>query len=77
MNVHINSYNDSQLELEIESYDKRRDAIFSIPQEKQRKVEEFGVANFYGWSEDKARQVSSKERDQLAAFLIKKGFNLG
>ena len=77
VNVHINSYNDSQLELEIESYDKRRDAIFSIPQEKQRKVEEFGVANFYGWSEDKARQVSSKERDQLAAYLIKKGFNLG
>ncbi|GIR55544.1 MAG: hypothetical protein CM15mP62_30150 [Rhodospirillaceae bacterium] len=77
VNVHINSYNDSQLEPEIESYDKRRDAIFSIPQEKQRKVEEFGVANFYGWSEDKARQVSSKERDQLAAYLIKKGFNLG
>ena len=77
VNVHINSYNDSQLEPEIESYDKRRDAIFSIPQEKQRKVEEFGVANFYGWSEDKARQVSNKERDQLAAYLIKKGFNLG
>ena len=77
VNVHIDSYNDSQLEPEIESYDKRRDAIFSIPQEKQRKVEEFGVANFYGWSEDKARQVSSKERDQLAAYLIKKGFNLG
>ena len=77
VNVHINSYNDSQLEPEIDSYDKRRDAIFSIPQEKQRKVEEFGVANFYGWSEDKARQVSSKERDQLAAYLIKKGFNLG
>ena len=55
----------------------KEETLFSIPQEKQRKVEEFGVANFYGWSEDKARQVSSKERDQLMAYLIKKGFNLG
>lgn len=77
VNVHINSYNDTQLEQEIDSYDKRRDSIFSIPPEKQRKVEEYGVANFYSWSEDKARQVSSRERDQLATYLIKKGFNLG
>ena len=77
VNVHINAYNDTQLEQEIDSYDKRRDSIFSIPPEKQRKVEEYGVANFYGWSEDKARQVSSRERDQLATYLIKKGFNLG
>ena len=77
VNVHINAYNDTQLEQEIDSYDKRRDSIFSIPPEKQRKVEEYGVANFYGWSEDKARQVSSRERDQLANYLIKKGFNLG
>jgi len=77
VNVHINAYNDTQLEQEIDSYDKRRDSIFSIPPEKQRKVEEYGVANFYSWSEDKARQVSSRERDQLATYLIKKGFNLG
>ena len=77
VNVHINTYNDAQLEQEIDSYDKRRDSIFSIPPDKQRKVEEYGVANFYGWSEDKARQVSSRERDQLATYLIKKGFNLG
>ena len=77
VNVHTNTYNDAQLEQEIDSYDKRRDSIFSIPPDKQRKVEEYGVANFYGWSEDKARQVSSRERDQLATYLIKKGFNLG
>ena len=77
VNVHINTYNDAQLEQEIDSYDKRRDSIFSIPPDKQRKVEEYGVANFYGWSEDKARQVSSRERDQLATYLSKKGFNLG
>ena len=77
VNVHINTYNDAQLEQEIDSYDKRRDSIFSIPPNKQRKVEEYGVANFYGWSEDKARQVSSRERDQLATYLSKKGFNLG
>ena len=31
VNVHINTYNDAQLEQEIDSYDKRRDSIFSIP----------------------------------------------
>ena len=76
VNVHINSYNDSQLEPEIESYDKRRDAIFSIPQEKQRKVEEFGVATFMDGLRTKPAKYH-KERDQLAAYLIKKGFNLG
>ena len=44
--VHINSYNDSQLEPEIDSMLKRR---YIFNSEKQRKVEEFGVANF-GWS---------------------------
>lgn len=76
INVHVNSYDDAELAKELEAYDKRRDARFSIPTEKQRKTEEFGVANFYGWSEDKARQVSTKERDQLASYLTKRGFNL-
>ena len=76
VNIHVDSYDDVNLETEIKAYDKRRDARFSIPMEKQRKTEEFGVANFYGWSEDKARQVSTRERDQLANYLIKRGFNL-
>jgi nitroreductase len=77
VNVHVDRYDDSTLEAEMEAYDRRRDARFSIPQEKQRDVDTHGVANFYGWSEDKARQVAVTEREQLAAYLTRKGFNLG
>jgi nitroreductase len=77
VNVHVDRYNDSNLEAEVDAYDRRRDARFSIPQEKQRDTATHGVANFYGWSEDKARQVSTTEREQLAAYLTRKGFNLG
>jgi len=76
VNVHVDRYDDSDLEAEIDAYDQRRDARFSIPEEKQRRVEAFGTSDFYGWSEDKARQVSTTEREQLAAYLKRKGFNL-
>ncbi len=77
VNVHVDQYDDSNLEAEIDAYDRRRDARYSIPDEKQRLVDEFGIADFYGWSEDKARQVSRAEREQLASHLVRKGFNLG
>ena len=77
VNVHVDRYDDSNLEAEIDAYDRRRDARFSIPAEKQRDTKTHGVADFYGWSEDKARQVSTTEREQLAAYLTRKGFNLG
>ena len=77
VNLHFDRYDDSNLQPEIAAYDRRRDARFSIPAEKQRDTDTHGVANFYGWSEDKARQVSTTERDQLAAYLKRKGFNLG
>ena len=77
VNVHVDRYDDSNLEAEVDAYDRRRDARFSIPQEKQRDTATHGMVNFYGWSEDKARQVSTTEREQLAAYLTRKGFNLG
>ena len=76
INVHTDRYDDSALPQELDAYDRRRDARYSIPAEKQRQTERFGVANFYGWSEDKARQVSQPERTQLAEFLKAKGFRL-
>ena len=76
INVHKDSYCDKNLSSEIDAYDERRDNRFSIPPEKQRLTETYGVAKFYGWSEDKARQVSTTERDQLANYLTKRGFNL-
>jgi len=74
--VHRNRYDDSAFVNELEAYDRRRDRRYSIPAEKQRLVERYGHAEFYGWSEDKARQVSVNERDSLRRFLEDQGFNL-
>ncbi len=74
--VHVDRYDDSNLEAEIDAYDRRRDGRFSIPAEKQRDRESLGEAPFYGWSEDKARQVRHLERERLAAFLEGRKFSL-
>ena len=74
--VHVDAYDDDELAAEIDGYDRRRDARYSIPRDKQRNAETFGHADFYGWSEDKARQVSTPERAGLGAFLRRHGFDL-
>jgi nitroreductase/FMN reductase [NAD(P)H] len=74
--VHTDRYDDGDLLAEVEAYDRRRDARFSTPPEKQRMTKEYGVAEFYGWSEDKARQYAVPQRKQLARFLTSKGFDL-
>ena len=76
LTVHQDRYDDSRIIEKIDDYDRRRDARFSTPKEKQRQKDRFGEAEFYGWSEDKARQYSEPQRTQLAAFLKSKGFNL-
>lgn len=76
LNVHTDRYNDENIIKEIDAYDRRRDARHATPPEKQRMTKEFGVAEFYGWSEDKARQYATPQRKQLAAFLKSKGFGL-
>lgn len=75
--VHTDRYDDSALADDVDAYDRRRDAAFSIPEEKQRDNVTFGHVPFYGWSEDKARQVAKRERDDLASILRDQGFNLG
>ena len=74
--VHRDRYDDSHLLDELDAYDRRRSARWPVPPEKQRQRERFGEAEFYGWSEDKARQYSVPQREQLAAFLRAQGFNL-
>ncbi len=74
--VHTDTYDDSDLEAGVDGYDRRRDAAYSIPAEKQRYLERYGEAPFYGWSEDKARQVSLPERDRFRAYLENNGFSL-
>lgn len=72
--VHRDTYDDGDLFTELDGYDHRRDAVFSVPPERQQYRDRFGTAEFYGWSLDKARQVSATERADLAAYLQRRGF---
>ena len=76
MIVHTDQYDDSQLPVQIDAYDQRRNGIYTIPPEKYRMTAEHGSPEFYGWSEDKTRQVSVRERDDLAEYLRRHGFCL-
>jgi FMN reductase [NAD(P)H] len=72
--VHRNRYDDNAATA-VEAYDRRRDARHSI-KDRQKSPEVFGTAEFYGWSEDKARQAMSAEGAGFAAWLCKRGFDL-
>ena len=73
--VHIDRYDDSGLAEAVDGYDRRRDARHSI-KDRQREPGRFGVAEFYGWSEDKARQAATPEGAGFAAWLKAHGFTL-
>ncbi len=74
--VHRDRYDDADLEARIADYDERRHAIFPVAPEKQRHTDRYGVADFYGWSEAAARQLSLPERAGLRDFLHNHGFDL-
>jgi FMN reductase [NAD(P)H] len=75
--VHTDSYDDANLAEEIASYDRRRAARHATPREQQRNAKKFGYADFYGWSEDKARQAAEPEGASFAAFVRGHGFSFG
>jgi nitroreductase len=72
--VHRDRYDDSRLAETVAGYDRRRDARFSI-KDRQRDPARFGQAEFYGWSEDKARQAMSPEGEGFGAYLRAHGFS--
>jgi nitroreductase len=72
--VHTDVYEDGDLEQQIDGYDRRRAARHMTPREQQRSPEKFGYADFYGWSEDKARQAAEPEGASFAAFVRAHGF---
>lgn len=72
--VHRDRFADDDVRARIEAYDRRRAA--AQPYARQRYADEYGVAQEYGWSEDKARQYSKPERADFGAFLRMKGFRL-
>jgi nitroreductase/FMN reductase [NAD(P)H] len=72
--VHRNAFGEDGLDAAIESYDRRREA--AQPYAAQRHVKEFGLAETYGWSEDKARQYARPERADFGAYVRRIGFKL-
>jgi nitroreductase len=75
--VHTDAYDDAGLERKIDDYDRLRDARHSIARDQQRNPKRFGYADFYGWSEDKARQAAQPEGASFAAYLKSHGFSFG
>ena len=72
--VHEERYAETDLAAKIDGYDRRRAA--TRPYRRQREPERFGTAEFYGWSEDKARQYAKPQRADFGAFVRKQGFRL-
>jgi nitroreductase len=73
--VHVDRYDDARLAEAVDGYDRRRDARHSI-KDRQRDPARFGTAEFYGWSEDKARQATTPEGVGFATWLKAHGFTL-
>src|SRR5580704_2104339 len=72
--LHQDRHRQGDLAEQIDAYDRRRAA--RQPYRRQRAVERWGQAEFYGWSEDKARQYAEPLRDDFGAFVRAKGFCL-
>ena len=72
--LHENRFEAELQAAAIEAYDRARAA--AQPYAAQRYTEDFGVAEDYGWSEDKARQYAKPERAKFGAFVRAKGFKL-
>jgi hypothetical protein len=72
--VHEERFKDGDLSAKIDAYDRRRAA--RRPFRNQRDIERFGRSDFYGWSEDKARQYAVPLRADFGAFVRAKGFRL-
>jgi nitroreductase/FMN reductase [NAD(P)H] len=74
--VHTDRYDDGDLAAQIDAYDRRREARHATPPASQRFVDRYGLAEPYGWSEDKARQYSVPERHNFGPFIRRHGFGL-
>lgn len=72
--VHEERFAEGDLGAKIDAYDRRRAA--KRPYRNQRETERFGRNEFYGWSEDKARQYAVPLRVDFGAFVRAKGFRL-
>jgi len=70
--IHVDTFDENGVAEQVAAYDKRRAEI--QPMTAQRNPEEFGFADPYVWSEDKARQYAKLERENFGKFVQMKGF---
>jgi nitroreductase/FMN reductase [NAD(P)H] len=72
--VHAERFDDAKARALVDGYDARRNTMQSF--KRQRRVDLFGEAASYGWSEDKARQYATPERADFGAYVRAQGFKL-
>jgi nitroreductase/FMN reductase [NAD(P)H] len=72
--LHEERFTESGLADKINAYDRRR--AVTRPYRNQRDTGRFGRSEFYGWSEDKARQYAVPLRADFGAFVRGKNFHL-
>ena len=71
--LHQDTYDEGDLAGRIDAYDRRRAAIHP---HRPRDPARWGTLQFYGWSEDKARQYGVPQRADFGAFVRSRGFCL-
>jgi nitroreductase len=76
LTIHTDQYEEKPLQAEVDAYDRRRAARHATPPGQQRNPARFGYADFYGWSEDKARQAAEPEGAEFAGYLRKTWFSI-
>jgi len=75
LTVHENRYGaPADLASDLRHYDRRRETL--QPYASQYQPERWGIADEYGWSEQKARQYAVPQRATFGAYVRAKGFRL-
>jgi nitroreductase len=74
LTLHEDTYDGRDLADRLEASDRRRDG--TLPYRRQREPARWGNAEFYGWSEDKARQYADPQRPDFGKFVRARGFGL-
>jgi len=72
--VHTDRFDESGVREKIEAYDRRRHQL--LPFRRQRHRDRYPDVDFYGWSEERARQYAVPERADFGAFIRAQGFSL-
>ncbi len=74
--LHVDRYDDSDLIEQVERYDRMRATAEPVAEGRQRASERWGLAEIYGWSEDRTRQYAEPARSDWGTYVRNQGFDL-